>query len=292
MAFLAPTAPAAAAPPNGTGIHPDGLYHVQVHNVADPQTTRGWKITWTIPGLSNGDQTWMAVGQWYFNFESGVYYTNTEGWWVYFYGDNDGRTGDNPDCFQSWDESGGHCTGAMANLQPGQQVTFTYKWCNANFQPALNGAYDCVWADVHDGQGDRFLAGETRTGQTVEMYTHDVETFGDSGITEPIIPCGQSVGMMGQQVESSTGAWSTLTGNSWTFQDSPSYQFQNINLSANPATWQTCSRTATCPTAWDANTLYSTGTEVGYKSHIWQAKWWTYGNEPGVSNAWNDLGPC
>jgi len=292
-ALLAAAAPAAAAPPNGGGgVHPFGIYPLRAVNTADPQTTREWKVTWQIPGLSNGDQAWMAVGEWYFGFETGVYYTNTEGWWVYFYGDSDGRTGDNPACFQSWDVTGGHCTGAMENLRPGQQITFTYQWCDANFQPSVTGQYNCAWVDVHDGQGDRFLAGEYRPGQTVEMYTHDVETFGDSGVTEPIIPCGQPVTMLGQQVRSSSGTWSTLTGNSWNFVTNASYQYQNVNTAANPATWQACSRTASCPTAWNASTLYSTGTQVGYNGHIWQAKWWTYGDTPGVSNAWSDLGPC
>jgi hypothetical protein len=239
--LLSPGASAAAAPPDPEGPTTLGIYANVVRYNQDPQTTRGWKVKWRIPVQTNDDQAWMAVGQWYFGFESGVYYTNHEGWWVYYYGDDDGLTGNNAACFESWGV-GGHCTGAMENLQAGDELTFTYQWCNASFQASTSGQYNCVWVDLHDGVGNRFLAGERRTNQTVEMYTHEVETFGDSGITEPIIPCSQPVVMLGQQVRSSSGAWSNLTGNKWLFEDNnASYKFQNINTGANPARWESCS---------------------------------------------------
>jgi hypothetical protein len=293
LTVLASTAPAAAVPPDPTGPTTLGIYANTVHYNSGAPTTRGWKVSWEVPLHTNADQAWMAVGQWYFGFESGVYYTNHEGWWVYYYGDDDGHAGNNPACFESWG-SGGHCTGAMENLSPGDQVTFTYQWCDANNQPAVSGPNTCVWVNMHDGAGDRFLAVEARAGQTVEMYTHEVETFGDSGAVEPIIPCDtQPVLMLGQQVRSASGAWTTLIGNQWDFRDNnPNYKFQNINTAANPATWESCSETPACPAAWDANTLYSTGTEVGHNGRKWRARWWTYGNQPGASNAWDDLGPC
>jgi hypothetical protein len=292
-ALLSPVAPAAAVPPDPEGPTTLGIYANTVHYNKDPQTTRGWKIKWRIPGHTN--QALMAVGQWYFGFESGVYYTPNEGWWVYYYGDDDGLTGNNPDCMVAWDV-GGQCTGAMANLPVGKELTFTYQWCNASFQASTSGTYNCVWVDLHDGVGNRFLAGELRTGQTVEMYTHEVETFGDSGLVQPIIPCNTPVVMLGQQVRSSSGAWSNLTGNQWNFHDSNfDYSFQNVNTAANPGRWEACSEgppPSPCPTAWSASTLYATGDEVGFSGRTWRARWWNYGEQPGSGGAWEDLGAC
>ncbi|WP_344083095.1 carbohydrate-binding protein [Luedemannella helvata] len=301
VAGLGVATPALAVPPDPTGPVTFGTYANQVHYTGDEQSTRGWKISWEIPTMTNASQAWMAVGQWYFGFESGVYHTPGEGWWVYYYGDQDGLTGNNPDCDEAWGE-GGHCRGAMENLSPGDHVTFTYQWCNASGVADLSGQYNCIWVDMHDGVGDRFLAKEYRLNQTVEMYTHEVENFGDvSPVTypEPIIPCNAPVRMLGQQLKSPTGSWLNMTGNLWDFVNGnpapprAQYQYQNINTSASPATWESCSvPPPACPAAWNASTLYETGQEVGHNGHKWRARWWTYANEPGVTNAWDDLGAC
>ncbi len=299
---LGVASPALAVPPDPTGPVVLGTYSQKAAYNGDIQATRGWKVSWEIPVLTNANQAWAAVGQWYFGFESGIYYNPGDGWWVYYYGDQDGLTGNNSSCDPAWNNEGGHCRGAMENLSPGDQVTFTYQWCNASGVVDLSGQYNCIWVDMHDGVGNRFLAKEYRLNQTVEMYTHDVETFGDVDpvvYAEPIIPCNAPVRMLGQQRKNSSGTWITMTGSQWVFENnSPpppraQYQFQNVNLSASPATWEACSVPApACPAAWNASTLYSTGQEVGHNGHKWRAKWWTYGDQPGVSNAWDDLGTC
>ncbi len=46
--------------------------------------------------------------------------------------------------------------------------------------------------------------------------------------------------------------------------------------------------------AWDAATVYLGGDRVTHDGHTWLAKWWTQGEEPGVttSGVWGDEGVC
>ncbi|AJR05091.1 DUF5011 domain-containing protein [Photobacterium gaetbulicola] len=41
-----------------------------------------------------------------------------------------------------------------------------------------------------------------------------------------------------------------------------------------------------CPNAWDSATAYSTNDEVTHNGTLWQAKWWTQGEEPGTTGTW------
>ncbi len=46
---------------------------------------------------------------------------------------------------------------------------------------------------------------------------------------------------------------------------------------------------------WDPNTVYLAGDVVSHNGHLWRAKWWTRGEEPGTTGpwgVWEDLGPC
>ncbi|MEU2058234.1 glycosyl hydrolase family 18 protein [Streptomyces bungoensis] len=46
---------------------------------------------------------------------------------------------------------------------------------------------------------------------------------------------------------------------------------------------------------WAKDKVYTGGQQVSYKSHIWKAKWWTTGEEPGTTGewgVWQDLGAC
>ena len=46
---------------------------------------------------------------------------------------------------------------------------------------------------------------------------------------------------------------------------------------------------------WDRTAIYVATDQVSYQGHIWQAKWWTQGEEPGTTGewgAWLDQGPC
>lgn len=46
--------------------------------------------------------------------------------------------------------------------------------------------------------------------------------------------------------------------------------------------------------AWSAGTVYTGGDRVNHAGHTWRARWWTQGEEPGVttSGVWEDLGEC
>ncbi len=47
--------------------------------------------------------------------------------------------------------------------------------------------------------------------------------------------------------------------------------------------------------AWDPSTVYVGGNVVSHNGHLWRAKWWTQGEEPGTTGpwgVWEDLGPC
>src|SRR6185369_8324618 len=67
-------------------------------NIAD---TRGWLVEWRIPQLVGPTDAVAVVGQWYYNLESGVYHTG-DGWFVYYFGDDNGLTGNEPSCDSQW----------------------------------------------------------------------------------------------------------------------------------------------------------------------------------------------
>jgi len=44
--------------------------------------------------------------------------------------------------------------------------------------------------------------------------------------------------------------------------------------------------------AWDWGTVYLEGAKVRHAGHLWRARWWTLGSEPGLTAQWQDLGAC
>ncbi|EQC02128.1 carbohydrate-binding protein, partial [Aeromonas salmonicida] len=38
--------------------------------------------------------------------------------------------------------------------------------------------------------------------------------------------------------------------------------------------------------AWDITKVYTAGAKVSHKGAVYQAKWWTQGNEPGKGDPW------
>lgn len=227
----AAAAASAAPPPPGDSFDVTGLYLLNSRYNGDLAATRGWQVTWQVPEVGNvADDPWGAVGQWYYNLESGVYYNNDVGWAVYYFSDNDGMA-DNPDCTPTWD-TGSICRG-FSHLAVGQELTFTYEYCESD-------AKICLSVDLKDGAGNRFLASDTPT--TVEMYAHDIETFADGDRVEPVISCAAPTRMVGQSVKGADGSWQTMTGELWNFEDeSDRYLFQNADTGANPAHWESCS---------------------------------------------------
>ncbi|MEW9534100.1 hypothetical protein [Microbispora sp. NPDC049125] len=233
--------PASAVPhPPPSGMSTQGYYALNARYNGTIGNTRGWSITWKVPALNNDSTAWGAVGTWYYGLEAGIYH-GPGSWSVYYYGDENGTVGNNPLCDTSGWGVGATCSGVMTNLPAGKELVFTYEWCDSNHSANVNGTLVCVFVDLKDGVGKRFLGDDLR--DTVEMYSHDIEDFSDSGPAYPVpsISCTQPTIMKAQSVKSTSGTWTTMTGSLWNFEDtSPIYKFQNQNLSVNPATWQSC----------------------------------------------------
>jgi len=252
-----------------------GSYDLISSYVASPEQARGWQIEWEIPTLLNADIGVGVVGQWYNNLESGIYHTG-DGWFVYYFGDDNGLTGNEPLCDTQWG-SGGICHGVYANLPAGKHVKFKYEFCDSDHTPNVNGTENCLYVDLEDGVGFRFLAEDTNVRpEGVEMYAHDIENFRTDGSVMPQVSCAAPTKMLGQQVRDTSGVWHTLSGPStWSFSTASPYKFQNQSLSSTPATWQSCSRitaTITKTSDWDQ----------GYCANLVAAN-----SGPGATSYWN-----
>lgn len=304
LLLVAPAGPAGATssmpPPN------PGWYTLTTHYRGDIPSVRGWTIEWQVPEVTNpGGDTSGAVGQWFWNLESGFYYF-AGGWWVYYYGDNGDQSDNNPSCTSAWG------SGAMCFAWPltvGQHVVFTYEYCGAPNVFDVNGATLCVYADLGDGAGRRYLARDVRT--TQEMYAHDIETFADQGSGDqedpfqPRISCAAPTTMVAQQIRWGSGPYQAMSGTQWRHQVAEDvnalYDYQNINLTTTPARWESCtpSQPTVCATNhldartyWNPATAYTNPAEVYWNRRVYRAKWYTQGEIPGSGAAWQDLGPC
>src|SRR5262249_26300043 len=146
--------------------------------------------------------------------ESGIWYSPEGGWSVYYYGDDNGLTGNPAECNQLW-PSGGTCGGAFSNLAPGRKLKFKYEWCTTAHVASVNGTQACLYVDMEDGAGYRFLAEDSRTNpdgsMSVEMYTHDVEWW-PSTPDRPAISCTNPTRMLGQTRKTTSGSWVNMTG--------------------------------------------------------------------------------
>ncbi|MQY11792.1 GlcNAc-binding protein A [Streptomyces sp. RB5] len=52
---------------------------------------------------------------------------------------------------------------------------------------------------------------------------------------------------------------------------------------------------SSCAAAWVATQAYTGGAQVTHNGHLWRAKWWTQGEEPGTTGqwgVWEDKGAC
>ncbi|WP_437604763.1 hypothetical protein WMF20_26550 [Sorangium sp. So ce834] len=276
-----------------------GTYDLTSSYTGTVGDTRGWLIEWEVPEFLNESTAWGVVGQWYYNLESGIYHT-PDGWFVYYFGDDDGVTGNHSSCNTQWG-SGGTCGGSLSGLQPGDQVVFKYEWCTSARVADVNGSLLCLYVDMKDGAGWQFLAQDTRT--TVEMYAHDIEHFRDVGpqYAEPHISCDAPIKMLRQQLKTTSGVWQNMSGSStWSFHNAPPYVYQNKNLSASPSTWEACSTCSSLP-AWQSGQVYTPSTLVTYGGQFWQATqqiWWSHPDCPPINPAswcpaeWVSLGSC
>lgn len=207
-----------------------------------PAEPRGWIIEWEVPQLLNPETAVGVIGQWYNGFESGIYYIGGR-WSVYYFGDGNGLAGNEPSCNSIWG-SGGTCDGIFSGFEPGQRVVFKYEFCTPDHVASVDGTQNCLYVDLNDGAGFRFLAEDTSVRlEGAEMYAHDIEHFRSEGYVMPQIPCSAPTKMARQEVKNTDGSWTTLSGPShWRFNAVSPYKFQNQQLDAVPATWETCSR--------------------------------------------------
>ncbi|WP_437774147.1 hypothetical protein [Sorangium sp. So ce1097] len=276
-----------------------GSYHLTSSYTGNVGDTRGWLIEWEVPELVNESTAWTAVGQWYYNLESGIYHT-PDGWFVYYFGDNNGVTGNHSSCNTQWG-SGGTCGGSLSGLQPGDQVVFKYEWCTEGRVADVSGSLLCLYVDMKDGAGWQFLAQDERG--TVEMYAHDIEHFRDVGpqYPEPRVSCDAPIKMLRQELKTTSGTWQTMSGAStWSFYNAPPYIYQNKNLSASPSTWEACT-TCNSLSAWQSGQVYAPSTLVKDGGRIWQSTqqiWWSHPDCPPSNPTswcpaeWADLGAC
>ncbi|WP_437959362.1 PA14 domain-containing protein [Sorangium sp. So ce119] len=237
-----------------------------------------------MPELLNESTAWTAVGQWYYNIESGLYHT-PEGWFVYYFGDDNGVVGNHPNCNTQWG-SGGTCGGTLGGnlgyLQPGQQVVFKYERCTPAHVADVNGTRICLHVDMKDGTGWQFLAEDAP--DTVEMYTHDVEHWGTDGYVTPQISCDAPIKMLRQERKTTAGVWQTMSGAStWSFNQVAPYAYQNRNLAASPSTWEAC----TPPP--DGN---GTGLRGEYFANTTLSGTPVVRTDPGVSFDWGEGSPA
>jgi hypothetical protein len=299
FALAAPAGAAAsrAATPGSTPPVPAN-YTLTSHYRGDINSVRGWSITWQVPEVTNPDTAQGAIGQWFYNLETGIYYLPWEGWWVYYYGDQNGADDMPSDCRLVWDTVGGGCFFNVPHA--GSQVTFTYEYCDASHAFAVNGGFICAYVDLHDGSGNHFLTRDTRG--TTEMYAHDIESFGQPGDSvEPRFSCANPTRMLQQSIKWGTGPYLAQNGVQWDLDVAADvnalYDFQNINFSASPARWESCTppvSTVCVPahTYWDPATVYATPTTVAWNRRVYQSRWYTQGEVPGTGSAWQDLGSC
>lgn len=65
--------------------------------------------------------------------------------------------------------------------------------------------------------------------------------------------------------------------------------------SASVKVLKTTTGGGTCSNAWDANTIYNGGDQVTQGNTLWEAKWWTKGDDPSKSGqwgVWKEVGPA
>ncbi len=226
-----------------TAEQPYGSYDLTASYAGDISALRGWQIEWKVPELLNATTAVAVIGQWYNNFESGIYYIGDR-WFVYYYGDDNGLSPETPsECDNQWG-SGGMCGGLFSQFVPGQAVGFKYEFCTPAHVPSVGGTQNCLYVDLKDGAGWRFLAedGNVRP-EGPEMYTHDIEHFRDDGDVMPQVSCTNPTKMVRQRVKNAQGTWRDLTGTTtWNFQSYSPYRYQNKNLTVTPANWESCSQ--------------------------------------------------
>jgi hypothetical protein len=72
-----------------------------------------------------------------------------------------------------------------------------------------------------------------------------------------------------------------------------SYTFTNLSAAHGlVVSFKVGTTGPTCPTNWDASSVYTGGMQVTYSGTIYEAKWWTQNNLPTAGDPWLAVGPC
>ncbi|KAK9687388.1 Chitinase 2, partial [Basidiobolus ranarum] len=93
--------------------------------------------------------------------------------------------------------------------------------------------------------------------------------------------------VQGQEPGPSSGYWSAINGCSG---NGSSGSVNPPDNESPPSDDKPCTGTA----AWSSGAVYVGGDKVSYNGHLWQAKWWTQNDVPGLNqqDVWKDLGAC
>lgn len=122
-----------------------------------------------------------------------------------------------------------------------------------------------------------------------DVVTLDASTSTDAD-SDPltyswVIPTGIDATVVGSQVTFSAGSYTVDTpfAFSVTVNDGQASDTSNVTVTVLKDAGDP---PLTCDNAWDASTIYTGGDLVSQAGKVWEAKWWTKGDEPSTSGKW------
>lgn len=122
-----------------------------------------------------------------------------------------------------------------------------------------------------------------------DVVTLDASTSTDAD-SDPltyswVIPTGIDATVVGSQVTFSAGSYTvdtpftfSVTVNDGQASDTSNFTVTVLKDAGDPP--------LTCDNAWDASAIYTGGDQVSQAGKVWEAKWWTKGDEPSKSGEW------
>ncbi|MUK63298.1 chitinase [Aliivibrio fischeri] len=100
-----------------------------------------------------------------------------------------------------------------------------------------------------------------------------------------VIPTGVDATVVGSKVTFTAGSYTvdtpftfSVTANDGQASDTANVTVTVLKDAGEPP--------VTCDNAWDASTVYTGGDQVSQAGKVWEAKWWTKGDEPSKSGEW------
>ncbi|MDV5170697.1 carbohydrate-binding protein [Photobacterium rosenbergii] len=75
-----------------------------------------------------------------------------------------------------------------------------------------------------------------------------------------------------------------------TYPAASSYTFTSVNSAHSLGV--SFEAGVSCPVAWDSSAVYVAGDQVTYNGTVYEAKWWTSGNQPDQGGPWQAIGGC